>query len=97
MILLAGVSPFRTQFMQVTVKLYGNLKRHMPDKKEIASVELPPGTTIAALLARLGVPDSDVWMSALNDTVVSASTELHDGDVLEIFEPVGGGQGKSMP
>ncbi len=77
--------------MQVTVKLYGNLKRHLPDKKEIATVEMPPGTTIGALLARLGVPDRDVWMSALNDHVVPAATELHDGDVLEVFEPVGGG------
>ncbi len=83
--------------MQIIVKLYGNLKQHMPDKKEIASVEIPPGTTIAGLLARLGVSDNDVWMSALNDSVVSESTELHDGDVLEVFEPVGGGQGKSMP
>ncbi len=78
--------------MRVTVKLYGNLKRHMPDKKEIAPVEMPPGTTIAALLARLGVPDSDVWMSAVNDSVVATSTELRDGDVLEVFEPVGGGR-----
>ncbi len=78
--------------MQVTVKLYGNLKRHMPDRKESAPVELPPGTTIAALLARFGVADSDVWMSALNDRVVPESTELHDGDVLEVFEPVGGGE-----
>jgi thiamine biosynthesis protein ThiS len=79
--------------MQVTVKLYGNLKRHMPDKKEIVPVEMPRGTTIAALLERLGVPDSDVWMSAVNDSVVPLSTELHDGDVLEIFEPIGGGVG----
>lgn len=77
--------------MLITVKLYGNLKRHMPDKTEIATIEMPPGTTIAVLLARLGVPDSDVWMSALNDLIVPDSTELHDGDVLEVFEPVGGG------
>ncbi len=77
--------------MLVTVKLYGNLKRHMPNKTASAPVEIPPGTTIAALLARLGVPDHEVWMCALNDTVVPEFTELRDGDVLEVFEPVGGG------
>ncbi len=78
--------------MQVTVKLYGNLKRYMPGKQESAQMELPPGTTVRALLARLGVPDRDVWMSAVDDAVVPDASELHDGDVLEVFEPVGGGK-----
>lgn len=77
--------------MQVTVKLYGNLKKYLPEKKEIAAMPVDDGTTIAALLARLGVPDGDVWMCAINDNVVYASTSLHDGDILEVFEPVGGG------
>ncbi len=77
--------------MHVTVKLYGNLIKYMPEKRESADMELPPGTTVRALLARLGVPDSDVWMSAVDDQVVPDTTELHDGNVLEVFEPVGGG------
>lgn len=77
--------------MRVTVKLYGNLKKYLPGKKEVGQMEVEAGTTIAALLARFGVPDSEVWMSAVNDTVVDASTPLRDGDVLEVFEPVGGG------
>lgn len=79
--------------MNITVKLYGNLKRYMPDKKEIAPLEIEEDTTIFKLLARFGVPDAEVWMSAVNDTVVDESTVLHDGDVLEVFEPVGGGGG----
>ncbi len=80
--------------MQVTVKLYGNLKKYLPEKKEIVQMSLDDGTTIAGLLARLGVPDGQVWMCAVNDNVVYASTSLHDGDVLEVFEPVGGGAGR---
>jgi sulfur carrier protein ThiS len=78
--------------MHVTVKLYGNLKKYLPEKREVAQIDLPPATTIAALLAQLGVPDSQVWMSAVDDTVVDTDTILHEGAVLEVFEPVGGGE-----
>ena len=77
--------------MRVTVKLYGNLKRYSPEQKETAQLGVDPGTTIANLLARLGVQDSLIWMTAINDTVVDPSTVLQDGDMLEVFEPVGGG------
>lgn len=78
--------------MRITVRLYGNLKKYSPQKKEDTQVEIESGTTIRALLARLGVPDSNVWMNAVNDQVVADSTALRDGDVLEVFEPVGGGR-----
>ncbi len=91
-----SVANCKPRDMQVTIKLYGNLKRYMPGKQEIGQMELSPGTTVRALLARLGVPDNDIWMSAVNDTVVPDASELHDGDVLEVFEPVGGGEIKSQ-
>ncbi len=77
--------------MLITLKLYGNLKLYAPSKTESAQVEIGDGTTIRRLLERLGVPDQRVWMSAINDKVVDDSSELHDGDLLEVFEPVGGG------
>lgn len=77
--------------MQVTLKLYGNLKSFAPNRTESAVVDIVPGTSIAALLEQFGVPDDRVWMSALNDVVTDHGTVLHDGDVVEIFEPVGGG------
>ena len=54
-------------------------------------MEIESGTPIRALLTQLGVPDSDVWMSAVNDHVVDDSTTLRNDDVLEVFEPAGGG------
>ncbi len=82
--------------MHITAKFYGNLKRYMPEKKETARIVVAPETTIVQLLAEFGVPDSNVWMSAVNDVVVDQTTALHDGDVLEVFEPVGGGAGSWM-
>ncbi len=77
--------------MYITIKLYGNLRRFLPNKRETAEMELRAGTTIADLLEQLHVPDGEVWMSAVNDDVVPASTVLEDRDLLEVFEPVGGG------
>ncbi len=82
--------------MRVVVKLYGNLKKYLPEKRETADLQAPDGTTIAALLTHLAVPDDKVWMSAVNDTVMDGSTVLQDGDILEVFEPVGGGVGDSI-
>jgi sulfur carrier protein ThiS len=77
--------------MYITLKLYGNLKKHAPNQKENASIEFENGLSIRALLSRLGVPDADVWMCAINGTVVDDIAQLNEGDVLEVFEPVGGG------
>lgn len=78
--------------MHITMNFYGNLKKYLPQKEETAQMEVNAGTTIRALLAHLGVPDSEVWMSAINDQVVAETTALCDGDMLEVFEPVGGGE-----
>ena len=77
--------------MQIILRLYGNLKQYAPQRKEDTRMEIESGLPVRALLTRLGVPDSNVWMCAINDQVVADSTALREGDVLEVFEPVGGG------
>ncbi len=77
--------------MRVTVHLYGNLKRFAPAERARAEIELPDGSSLRDLFMRLEIPDASVWMAAVNDTVVQDSTALHEGDVVEVFEPVGGG------
>jgi len=77
--------------MHITLKLYGNLKKYAPNQKENAQIEIENGLSIRALLSRLGVPDADVWICAINDAVVDEIAQLNEGDVLEVFEPVGGG------
>ena len=56
--------------------------------------DLPDGTTVAALLAVLGTPNSGVAV-ACNDRVVRradyASRVIVDGDALEIIKAVAGG------
>ncbi len=77
--------------MGITLKLYGNLRRYAEGKRETSQVNVVEGTTIRALLESRGVPENGWWMAAVNDQVVDAETPLHEGDLVEVFDPVGGG------
>ncbi len=77
--------------MRVTLKLYGNLRRYAEAKRETSEVNVAEGTTVRALLELRGVPEGGWWMAAVNDQVVEAETTLHEGDLVEVFDPVGGG------
>ncbi len=77
--------------MRITLKLYGNLRRYAQERRETSEVESSEGTNIQQLLGSLGVPENGWWMAAVNDQVVDATTVLKDGDLVEVFDPVGGG------
>ncbi len=77
--------------MQITLRLYGNLRRYAPDKRDRTPVEIGEGTTVGNLLQTLGVPDNGWWMAAVNDHVVQPDTVLYANDLVEVFDPVGGG------
>ncbi len=77
--------------MSITLRLDGNLRKYAPDRQDRTVVDLASGTTIRSLLESLGVPENGWWMAAVNDQVVEPEIALHEGDVLEIFDPVGGG------
>lgn len=77
--------------MKITVTVFGELRRYLPDRDTV-QVEVPEGATVTDVLARLGVPSDEVWMSAVNDVVVEADHPLAPGDRLEVFHPVGGGE-----
>ena len=76
--------------MTVTVVMHGNLRRFMADGAARAMLEVPDGTTIAALLAGLGAA-RDTWLVARNQTVAERDVVLAPGDVVDCFEPVAAG------
>jgi sulfur carrier protein ThiS len=77
--------------MRVTLRLYGNLRKYNEGKRETSELDIGEGTTIKRLLETLGVPEDGWWMAAVNDQVVDVNTVLRESDVVEVFEPVGGG------
>ncbi len=77
--------------MRFTVRLFGDLRRYLPKGQELLEMDLPEGATPAKVLEQIGIHPGEVWLVRANRQVVSEDTALHDGDDLEIFEPVGGG------
>lgn len=76
--------------MTVTVHMHGNLRRFLPGGRDRMPVDVADGTTVAALLARLGA-DRDTWLVAVNGAAVERDRVLAAGDELDCFEPVAAG------
>lgn len=77
--------------MRLTVRLFGDLRSFLPAEQDLLKIEVPEGETAASLLERIGIHPGDVWMIRANHLVIADDSSLHDGDDIEVFEPVGGG------
>jgi molybdopterin converting factor small subunit len=74
--------------MKVTVKLFATLRQ---GRFDIDIIDLPPGTLVGEIVARLGIPEKEVTLIFINGRHGDFASELHDGDSLAMFPPVGGG------
>ncbi len=79
--------------MKVEVKLFANFQEYLPPGSEKYScmLELEEGTTIAQVLARLNIPESQPMVPLVNGIHRQPEDPLQPGDVLSIFPPVAGG------
>ena len=76
--------------MNVTVHMHGNLRRFMPEGRDRVTMELLPETRIQTLLTSLGA-ERDTWLVAVNGVTCDQDRVLHEGDLLDCFEPVAAG------
>ncbi len=79
--------------MKVQVKLMASLRSQLPPEARGSTVlELPPGATVAAVLAHLGIADTRVHAVMVNDALeLDRQRPLADGDALVVLPPVAGG------
>ena len=78
--------------MQVTVKLFGTLRRL--SGKETPGLwqgEVPDGTTILALIGILGTVEAEVAAAAIDGQPAALETEIPPGGVVILVTPVNGG------
>ncbi len=76
--------------MQVRVKLMGTLRGKLPGGS--ATLDVDAGTTVAAVLERMGVAGGQVHLVMVNgDMATDRQRALADGDELTVFPPVAGG------
>lgn len=77
--------------MRITVRLYSTLRDKLPpEKRGVATVDLPPASTLKDLLTMLGI-DIKVICSINGQVEQDLSTPLQEGDEVRIFRPSAGG------
>lgn len=74
--------------MQVTVKLFATLRQ---DRFDIDTLDLPPETKVIDVIQKIGIPEKEVTLVFINGRHGDVTSELHDGDTVAMFPPVGGG------
>jgi sulfur carrier protein ThiS len=83
--------------LEVHVRIVGAVRRYLPDAGEHLEIELPDETTVATLLAQLGLDERRVWLVTVahkdgrRTRRVKWDYRLSDGDRITLLPFVGGG------
>jgi molybdopterin synthase sulfur carrier subunit len=78
--------------VRIEVRLFANLAGHLPDESAGATtLEVPEGTTVEDLLARLAIPDELPRLVVVNGRDPAPRQPLVPGDVVSILPPLVGG------
>jgi sulfur carrier protein ThiS len=76
--------------MEVSVKLWGNLRRFAAQGESSVVMKLGEGATIEDLTAAMGA-EHEVYAAAVNGKVVPLSTRLAPNDHVSLFDHLHGG------
>ena len=87
----AGPDPPCTTSIQVKLHACPTLARHLPGRAPERVLTLPPGASVREAIALAGVPEEEVWLTAVNGARASLERPLAEGDEVLVFAPVGGG------
>lgn len=79
--------------MQVHVKLIATYRDYLPSGTQgnIATVDVLPGSTVAAVLTPFGIPLDDSSVIVLNGLMVDLDTPVSEGDTISAFSAIAGG------
>lgn len=79
--------------MNIYVKIFATLIRFVPGVRAGVPLEidLPTGSTLADLVARLALPPDEVKVIFVNGKKQKQDYRLTAGDEVGIFPPIGGG------
>ena len=77
--------------MVITVKLFGNLRNYLPEKKIVCSAEAADGSTVGDVFDRFGIPRDKPRIILVNSYRSQLEHVLQDGDVVAAFQVLPGG------
>jgi sulfur carrier protein ThiS len=81
--------------MRIELALFASLEPYLPDSepgsgRRTRMIDLPDGTTVGEVVARLGLPDQP-RVCFIDGRGVKEHASITDGSRLAIFPPVAGG------
>jgi sulfur carrier protein ThiS len=76
--------------MQVSVTMWGNLRRFVPKGAGSMVLQVADGATVEDLAIQIGA-QHDVYAAAINGKVVALSSPLSPGDRVFLFDHLHGG------
>ena len=79
--------------MKVYVKLIATYLSHLPPGTDgnIATVDVPTGSTVKEVLTPFGIPLDDSSVIVLNGLTVDLHTPVSEGDTISAFSAIAGG------
>jgi len=79
--------------MRITAKLYGTLSQRFPgyQRSRGFEVEIPDGTTVKDLLARLEISESKGAVVAMEGRILGADVRIRRGFQVQVFNTIHGG------
>lgn len=78
--------------MKIYFRVFGGLTDRFAELLVKPHLDLNEGTTLAEFLQRYPFPPKAYWMVTVNKSMVEDSYLLKEGDTIEVFPPIGGGQ-----
>jgi len=81
------------KMIEVEVRLYATLRKYVSQTSgsEPMILQVPEGTSLSALLTKLGVPKEEVKTAFVNNQRQDEDYQLSNGDRVAFFPPVAGG------
>ena len=76
--------------MKIKLIFHGNLKKYNDGIAE-KELEFPEGTAVAQVIGQVSMPKDEIAFVAVNGSRVPLIHPLNEGDVVKIFQLVGGG------
>ena len=79
--------------MKIKLEVFGSLRQHLPgyDPEQGVEVEIPAGTTLSGLFAKLNLPVSESNMVTVDNRLAEEDEPLRDGASVLVLPYVGGG------
>ena len=79
--------------MQITVQLFGLLRKKIPgyDPEAGIQIRVEAGSTVEDLLRGLDLADANIGLVTVNQEIASKKTKLQEGSTVRLFHPLFGG------